>query len=159
MTSEEYPLLILLVGSNPLVSIGAAMPAQNPGRLLTEAVARGMKLIVIDPRRTQTARRAQIHLQPRPGEDAALLAAMIHVILAEGLEDAAFVSENTSGVEKLRAAVAPFTPAYAAARADVPAEQIVEAARVFARARRGVRLPSRPPRACRSRAGRPSLRH
>jgi hypothetical protein len=48
------------------------MPAQNPGRLLTEAVARGMKLIVIDPRRTQTARRAQIHLQPRPGEDAAM---------------------------------------------------------------------------------------
>jgi anaerobic selenocysteine-containing dehydrogenase len=128
----------MLVGSNPLVSIGAAMPAQNPGRLLTEAVARGMKLIVIDPRRTQTARRAQIHLQPRPGEDAALLAAMIQVILTERLEDAAFLRENVDGVEALRAAVAPFTPAYAAARADVPAEQIIEAARVFARARRGV---------------------
>jgi hypothetical protein len=86
------------------------MPAQNPGRLLTEAVARGMKLIVIDPRRTQTARRAQIHLQPRPGEDAALLAAMMHVILAERLEDADFLREHVDGVEALRAAVAPFTP-------------------------------------------------
>jgi anaerobic selenocysteine-containing dehydrogenase len=128
----------MLIGSNPLVSIGAAMPAQNPGRLLTEAIARGMRLIVIDPRRTQTAKRAHIHLQPRPGEDAALLAAMMHVILAEGLEDKTFLRENVSGVEALRAAVAPFTPAYAGGRADVPAEQIAEAARVFARAKRGV---------------------
>lgn len=128
----------LLVGSNPLVSIGAAMPAQNPGRLLTEAVARGMQLIVIDPRRTQTAKRAQIHLQSRPGEDAALLAAMIRVILDENLQDAAFLRENVAGLEALRAAVAPFTPEYAASRADVPAEQIVKAARVFAGGKRGV---------------------
>lgn len=128
----------MLVGSNPMVSIHAAMPSQNPGRLLTEAIAQGMRLIVIDPRRTQTAKRAHIHLQPRPGEDAVLLAAMIHVILAEGLEDKAFLAENASGVEALRAAVARFSPAHAARRADVPAEQIVEAARVFAGAKRGI---------------------
>lgn len=128
----------MMVGSNPLVSIGAAMPAQNPARMLTEAIARGMKLIVIDPRRTQTAKRAHIHLQAKPGEDAALLAAMIHVILAEGLEDKAFLRDNCTGVDALRQAVALFTPAYAAERADVPREQIIEAARVFARARRGV---------------------
>jgi anaerobic selenocysteine-containing dehydrogenase len=128
----------LLVGSNPLVSIGAAMPAQNPARLLTEAVARGMQLIVIDPRRTQTAKRAQIHLQSRPGEDAALLAAMIHVVLDENLQDEAFLSENVAGLEAIRAAVAPFTPEYASRRADVPAELIVKAARVFAKAKRGV---------------------
>ena len=53
---------------------------------------------------------------------------MIHVILAESLEDKSFLAENASGVEALRAAVAKFSPAYAAERADVPAERIVEAA-------------------------------
>lgn len=128
----------MMIGSNPLVSIGAAMPAQNPARMLTEAIARGMRFIVIDPRKTQTAKRAHIHLQPRPGEDATLLAAMLHVILSENLHDAAFAAENVVGVKELQAAVAPFTPAYAAQRADVPEEQIIQAARMFATARRGV---------------------
>ena len=128
----------MLVGSNPLVSIGAAMPAQNPGRRLTDAIARGMRLIVIDPRRSQTAQRAHIHLQARPGHDAALIAAMIRVVLAEGLEDQAFVAENVAGVDALRKAVAPFTPDLVAERAGVDAGQIVAAARMFATVRRGV---------------------
>jgi anaerobic selenocysteine-containing dehydrogenase len=128
----------MVVGANPLVSIGLVIPKQNPARRLTDALARGMKLIVIDPRRTQTAHRAHVHLQPRPGEDATLLAAMIHVILAENLHDAAFAQENVMGVDALRRAVEPFTPAFAAQRADVPAEDIVLAARTFAKARRGL---------------------
>jgi anaerobic selenocysteine-containing dehydrogenase len=132
----------MLVGANPLVSIGITIPAQNPARHLTQALERGMQLIVIDPRRTETARRAHVHLQPRPGQDAAILAAMIHVILEEGLLDEAFVQENVDGVAPLRAAVGPFTPAYAASRADVPAESIVRAARVFAQARRGLAVGS-----------------
>jgi anaerobic selenocysteine-containing dehydrogenase len=97
-----------------------------------------MQLVVIDPRRTETARRATLHLQPRPGEDAAIVASLLHVILAEGLHDAAFCEENASGLLALRAAVAPFTPEMVASRADVPAAQLREAARVFARAGRGV---------------------
>jgi anaerobic selenocysteine-containing dehydrogenase len=128
----------MLVGANPLVSIGISIPAQNPGWHLTEALQRGMKLIVIDPRATETARRAHIHVQPRPGQDAALIAAMIHVVLKEGLHDTAFVEGNVAGVEALRQAVAPFTPTVAAARADVPAEQIIAAARIFAAAKRGL---------------------
>jgi anaerobic selenocysteine-containing dehydrogenase len=97
-----------------------------------------MNLIVIDPRRTETARRAQIYIQPRPGQDASILAAMIHVILAEALYDKTFTDENVAGVDLLRKAVMPFEPAYAAARADTSPEHIVEAARVFAKARRGL---------------------
>lgn len=127
----------LVVGQNPLISKSGALPMQNPGRQLTEALARGLKLIVIDPRRTETARRAHVHLQPRPGEDPALLAAMLRVIFAEGLADEAFLRENAQGASELRAAVSPYTPEYAAARADVPAAEIVRAARAFASAGRG----------------------
>jgi anaerobic selenocysteine-containing dehydrogenase len=126
----------LVVGQNPLISKSGALPMQNPGRQLSDALARGLRLIVIDPRRTETARRAHVHLQPRPGEDPALLAAMLHVIFAEGLADEAFLREHAQGVDTLRAAVAPFTPELAAARADVPASEIVRAARTFASARR-----------------------
>jgi anaerobic selenocysteine-containing dehydrogenase len=128
----------MIIGGNPLVSIGITMPAQNPGWQLTEALRRGMKLIVVDPRETQTARRAHIHIQPRPGQDAALIAAMIHLIIDEGLYDKAFCDDNVSGIEVLRKAVAPFTPEVASARADVPREQIIEAARTFAKAKRGI---------------------
>jgi anaerobic selenocysteine-containing dehydrogenase len=97
-----------------------------------------MQLIVIDPRRTETARRAMLHLQPRPGEDAAIVAGMLRVILEEGLHDAAFCAEHVAGIDALRAAVDPFTPEVVAARAGIPAEQIVLAARIFAGAGRGV---------------------
>lgn len=125
----------LMVGINPVISKSPGFPGQNPGRVLKDMVAAKAQLIVIDPRRTETAKRAFLHLQPRPGEDPVLLAAMIHVILDEGLHDAAFVEDNASGLDALRAAVTPFTPRYAAERAGVAANDIVTAARVFAGAR------------------------
>lgn len=127
----------LLVGANTLVSMWGGIPPFNPARRLHEARKRGLKLIVIDPRRTETARKADVHLQCRPGQDAALLAAMLHVIFAEGLQDRDFVAAETEGAAALQAAVAPFTPARVAPQAGVPAAQIVEAARLFARATRG----------------------
>jgi anaerobic selenocysteine-containing dehydrogenase len=127
----------LLVGANPLVSMWGGIPSFNPAKRLHEARARGLKLIVIDPRVTETARKADLHLQCLPGHDVELLAAMLQVILAEGLHDAAFVEQETRGVEALRFAVAPFTAERVAARAGVPAGRIVEAARMFASARRG----------------------
>lgn len=123
----------MLIGLNPLVSRSGGFPPNNPGRRLKEAVVdRGMKLIVIDPRATESAQRAFIHLQIRPGEDPAILAAMIRLIIAEELYDRAFVEANVQGFEALRAAVAPFTPDLAAARAGVRADDIVRAARTFA---------------------------
>ena len=127
----------LVVGQNPLVSKSAGIPSQNPGRKLAEAIARGLALVVIDPRRTETARRAAVHLQPRPGHDPAVLAAMLHVIFAEGLEDADFLAANASGVAALREAVQPFAPGAVARAADVPEADLVRAARVFAGGRRG----------------------
>ena len=73
----------LLVGTNPLISKAIGIPGQNPGQGLRTAISRGMKLIVIDPRRSQTAARAAIHIQPRPGEDVAILAGMINWIVRE----------------------------------------------------------------------------
>jgi anaerobic selenocysteine-containing dehydrogenase len=128
----------LLIGVNPLVAMSGGIPQGNPGRFLSDALARGLQLIVIDPRRTETARRATLHLQPRPGWDAAIVAALLRVILREQLHDAEFCAENVSGLAALRAAVEPFTPEWVAERADLTPEQIVEAARVFARAGRGV---------------------
>lgn len=127
----------MIFGGNPIIANGAAGPVANTPRLFSEAIARGMKLIVVDPRRTQTAARAHLHLQPRPGEDATILAGMIRTVFAENLQDQAFVDENVMGIESLRRMVEPFTPAYVATRAGVPEDQLLEAARMFARHRRG----------------------
>jgi anaerobic selenocysteine-containing dehydrogenase len=127
----------LIVGANPVIAKSNGAPMNNPGQRLKEAVERGMKLIVVDPRRTETAKRAQVHLQLRPGEDPTLLAGLIHVILAEQLFDHAFVAQHAVGLDALREAVAPFTPDTVADRAGVPREQLLEAARTFARAKRG----------------------
>src|SRR5262249_33327999 len=76
--------------------------------------------------------------QPRPGEDVSILAGMLRVILAEDLYDHDFVADNVSGLDALRRAVEPFTPARVGARADVGADELVRAARIFANGRRGV---------------------
>jgi anaerobic selenocysteine-containing dehydrogenase len=127
----------MLVGNNPLISMSGGIPPANPARRLREAKARGLSLVVIDPRRSEVARFADVHLQPRPGEDPALIAALLHVVLREGLFDRAFVREHVQGFDALEAALAPFTPRFAATRSGVPAEQIERAARVFAGGRRG----------------------
>lgn len=126
----------LLLGTNPIVSMVATVSCANPARSMADAKKRGIRLVVIDPRRTEAARYADLHLQPRPGEDPTILAGMLHVILAEGLYDRAFVEEETRGFEALRAIVAQFDPAYAAARAGVAEADLIEAARLFAAGRR-----------------------
>jgi anaerobic selenocysteine-containing dehydrogenase len=128
----------LVVGANPLVSMWNGIPPFNPAKRLHDAKVRGLRLIVIDPRRTETARKADLHLQALPGRDVELLAAMLNEILSSGLHDRAFVEAETNGFEALRAAVAPFTAARVAPLADVEPGRIVEAARIFAGARRGI---------------------
>jgi anaerobic selenocysteine-containing dehydrogenase len=127
----------LLVGVNPVISKSSGVPGQNPARKITDAVARGMQLVVIDPRRTETARHAALHLQPRPGEDPTILAGIIRVVIEEGLHDADFVAEDAEGFEGLREAVGDFTPEYVAERAGVDADDVVRAARIFGGAARG----------------------
>jgi len=131
----DRPEVCLLIGANPFVSY-TGFPFGNPGRWLKEQADHGMRLIVIDPRMTPVARRAFLHLQPRPGHDPAILAAMIRVILAEDLLDGRFVAEHAEGLDILRVAVTPFEAGTVAAAADVPADDIVLAARTWS-GRRG----------------------
>ncbi len=128
----------LLIGANPVVAISGGLPTANPAWHLKRARDRGMKLLVIDPRRTEVAAAAHIHLQPRPGEDPAILAAVLHVITREGLHDKAFVDENVAGYDALYRALEPFTPGLVARRADVPVDDLVRLARTFATSGRGV---------------------
>jgi anaerobic selenocysteine-containing dehydrogenase len=124
----------LLFGSNPLLSLSgtAGMPPANPQKALKEAKARGLVLIVIDPRRTETAQHADLFIQPRPGEDPAIAAGLLHVILEEGLEDREFCAKWTVGLDALREAVEPFTAEFAAERAGITAAEVRRAARLFA---------------------------
>jgi anaerobic selenocysteine-containing dehydrogenase len=127
----------MLIGNNPLISMSGGIPPANPGRRLREAKKRGMKLIVIDPRRTEVARFADIFLQPKAGEDPTLLAALIHVVVRDQLYDADFARDHVAGFEALAESVVPFTPEYAAERAGVDAQLIELAARTFAKGPRG----------------------
>lgn len=127
----------MIIGANPVIAKSNGAPLNNPGMRLKLAGERGMQLIVIDPRKSETARRAQVHLQPRPGEDPALLAGIIHIIIREGLYDKAFTAANAEGLDALKAATAGFTPPFVAARAGVPEAALLEAARTFGRAKRG----------------------
>jgi anaerobic selenocysteine-containing dehydrogenase len=124
----------LLFGTNPLLSLcgQAGLPPFNSIRRLKAAKARGLKLIVVDSRRTETAQYADLFLQVKPGEDSALIACMLHIILDENLHDREYCSSYVEGLDQLRAAVAPFTPEYAAMRVDIPVKQIYQAARMFA---------------------------
>ena len=135
-TVYNDPDALLLVGINPLTSF-QGVPMGNPPRWYRNRLAAGMQLIVIDPRQSDTARRATLHLQNRPGTDAAILAAFIRIILEEELFDGAFVEENISGLAALRAAVQPFEAHRSAAFAGVPVGDLTAAARIFASAPRG----------------------
>ncbi len=95
------------------------------------------KLIVVDPRETAMAKTADMWLQIRPGTDAALLMAWIHVIIERGLWDREFVREWTHGFEQLRQRAAEYTPDRVAAVTWIPAEQIVASALAYAGSRPG----------------------
>lgn len=135
-TVYDDPNVLLLVGINPLTSFQGVPMGHPPGWYLGRLNA-GMGLIVIDPRRSEIARRATVHLQNRPGTDAAIIGAMIRIILDEDRFDSEFVHENVSGVAALKVAVAPFDPRRAAEYAGVGMEQLIAAARLFGSTRRG----------------------
>ena len=132
--------VLMAIGYNPLVSSYApsgGLQGTNPFVMLRRAKARGMKLIVIDPRRSELATAADVWLAVKPGEDPTLLAGLVNVILTEDRHDATFCAEWVDQIDELRRAVAPFTPTYVAHRCEVDADAVVEAARLFAAGPRG----------------------
>lgn len=129
----------LFVGTNPIIS--KQYLAENPARRLARAVERGVGVVVVDPRRSETARRATVHLQPCPGEDAAVVAGLVHLLLREGWIDREFVGRHVEGLTVLERCVEPFDPAVVAGRAGIAVEDLVEAARLLGSARRGIAAP------------------
>jgi anaerobic selenocysteine-containing dehydrogenase len=125
--------VLMIFGGNPMVSISTVgFDPLNVDRQMKEARARGMKLVVIDPRRTETARYADLFLQPYPGEDPAIAGGLLRTILNQGWEDREFCSRYADNLEGLRRALEPFTPAYVEQRAGVRQDALYEAARLFA---------------------------
>lgn len=132
----------LLVGTNPVVShMGTPtcpFPAKrNPLSHIREYRNEGLtKLIVIDPRRTETAQNADLHLQIKPGEDVIVFAAIINEIFRNGWEDKAFLKRFANSVDALKEMVREITPSIAGKRAEIEPTLIVQAAEMFAKARR-----------------------
>ena len=125
---------LVIIGANPLVSNGSVTTAADfPGKLRA-LKKRGGKLVVIDPARTQTAKLADRHLAPRPGTDAALLLAVVHVLFDEDLVDLDGVAEHVVGIEQVRALAADFAPEAVEQACGVGADEIRELARELAAA-------------------------
>ena len=124
---------LLMLGANPLVSHGSAVRTPRVRDDLAGIVARGGRVVVVDPRRTETAR-AYEHVAVRPDADAWLLLSLLHVVFAEGLDDAATTSRQASGVEALAQLAWAFAPESTAERTGVSADVVRALARDFAAA-------------------------
>lgn len=125
---------LMIIGANPLVSNGSlATAADFPGKLRALR-KRGGRLTVIDPARTRTAELADRHLAPRPGTDAALLFAIVHVLFEEDLVALGGLADHVTGVEQLRALADEFSPEAVAPACGVGADEIRELARELAAA-------------------------
>ncbi len=123
---------LVVIGANPMVSNGSlATAADFPGKLRALR-KRGGRLTVIDPARTRTAALADRHIAPRPGTDAALLFAVVHVLFDEGLADLGEIAGLVDGVDEVRALAADFAPETVAAHCGVPAADIRELTRDIA---------------------------
>jgi thiosulfate reductase/polysulfide reductase chain A len=121
---------VLLVGRNLLEAISTSETSE-----LVDAVARGAKLVVLDPRFTKTASKATEWIPIRPGTDSAFLLAMINVIVTERIGACEFVQEYVLGCDGLPQAMAAFTPEWAETKTGVPAATIRRIAREFAAAK------------------------
>ncbi len=124
----QKPDVIMLVGSNP----EEAHPVV--GMQIRQAVQRGCKIIVVDPRDIDLAKHADIHLKLRPGTNVAFANGMMHVIIEEGLQDMKFIEERTEGYEKIKEIVKEYTPEKVGEICHIDPEDLRKAARMYAKA-------------------------
>jgi anaerobic selenocysteine-containing dehydrogenase len=132
----DHTDFMLILGGNPLASNGSIMTVPDVEKRLKAIQARGGKLVVVDPRRSETAAIADQHLFVRPGSDAALLLALLNTLFEEGLTRGSHLP--VEGLESVRAAIAEFTAEAISARCGVPAATIRQLARDFAAADKAV---------------------
>ena len=124
---------VLLLGTNPLVSRGSLMSAGNVREKLSGVVSRGGRVVVVDPRRTETARAFE-HVAVRPDGDAWLLLALLNVIFAEGLEDRGAIAKQSKDIGLIRDAARGYSPETVLDRTGVPADDVRALARDIATA-------------------------
>ncbi|MDW3647999.1 MAG: molybdopterin oxidoreductase family protein [Bacteroidia bacterium] len=129
---------MLIMGGNPLVSNGSLMTAPDFAGRLKALQARGGKFIVIDPRRTETADKADEHIFVKPGSDAYLLAAMLHTLFEEKLVAPGALADHLEGMEGLAEYFAPFSPEEMESLCGVPASKIRSLTHEFAQADKAV---------------------
>ena len=122
------PDVIMLVGSNP----EEAHPVV--GMQIRQAVQRGCKLIVVDPRDIGLAKHADIHLKLKPGTNVAFANGIMNVIISEGLQDEKFIAERTEGYEKIKEIVKDYTPERVAEICHIDADELRKAAIMYAKA-------------------------
>jgi anaerobic selenocysteine-containing dehydrogenase len=125
---------LLILGANPLVSNGSLMTAPDMRGRIRALLARGGKVVVIDPRRTRTADEASEHHYIRPGTDAYLLFALVHTLFAEELVWPGRLAEHLNGLDEMRALAEPFATEAVAGVCGIPAETIRRLARELAAA-------------------------
>lgn len=124
----------LILGANPLASNGSLMTAPGIRKRLVELRARGGRVVLVDPRRTETAAYADRHLAIRPESDALFLFAIIHTLFEEGLTRPGRLLERSKGIDALATAAHAFSPEIVASRVGLSADQIRQEAREFAAA-------------------------
>ena len=127
---------MLVIGANPMVSNGSLWTVPDFRGKAKALRARGGRLVVIDPRRTETAAVADEHHFIRPGSDVYLLAAMVHTLFEENLVRLGRLAAHVDGVDAVRTAVEPFAPERVAARCGVDATTVRRLARELAAAER-----------------------
>lgn len=132
----DHTDFMLVLGGNPLASNGSIMTVPDVEKRLKALKARGGRLVVVDPRRSETAAIADRHLFIRPGQDAALLLGILNTLFEENL--GRLTPLPVDGLERVREAVAAFDAESMSARCGVPAESIRQLARDFAAAERAV---------------------
>ena len=129
---------LIVIGANPLVSNGSLMTAPNVRGRFKALRARGGKLVVIDPRKTETAAVADQHLYIRPGSDAAFLMAMIQHLSVSNLVTVGHLSDKLANLDEVLRAVQPFTPEAVAEFTGISADDIRQVAEEFSAAEKAV---------------------
>ena len=128
----------LMLGANPLASNGSIWTVPDVRQRLKDLKSRAGKLVVVDPRRTETAELASEHLFIRPGSDAAFLLAMIHVLFRDDLIAPGPLGDFTDGLDEVAAAVSELSPDWAAPLTGIEADDIVRIAHELAEAEAGI---------------------
>jgi anaerobic selenocysteine-containing dehydrogenase len=134
----DHTDFMLIIGANPIVSNGSLMTAPGVGKRLKAIQQRGGKVVVVDPRRTETAKKADQHLFIRPETDALFMLAMVHTLFEEQLVTLGHLEDRIDGLEQLAEAVRPYSPESVSDACGMSASAIRELAREMAAAKSAV---------------------